>query len=255
MEKKVDVHFYGTGNAFSIIKPNTSFGFELGTNLKTIFIFEVPMSTTRQIIDQGRLIHDNFDNDTINSIVICISHLHEDHAGGLSTLLAWFKYAKKIPLEDKVTIICPNIDDMETYLDLTLHLPNEQNPVITDRYYYILNKIATVEIQPEDVIHCKGMNSVGFDVTVTRPAESKYDARFRFYYTGDCIEIPAHIVSQFNNYDIDILISEISEFPIEPWNVHCSYEFFKKNFSPEDIRNRIIFVHYNFDYKKVLGMN
>lgn len=254
MKKKVDVHFYGTGNAFSI-RPNTSFGFELCTNLKTIFIFEVPMSTTKQIIDQGHLIHDNFDNDSIASIVICISHLHEDHAGGLSTLLAWFKYAKKIPLEDKVTIICPNIDDMETYLDLTLHLPNKQNPVITEQYYRMRHMDAMVEIQPEDVVHCKGMNSVGFDVTVTHPAESKFATQFRFYYTGDCIEIPPHIVSQFNKHDIDILISEISEFPIESWNVHCSYEFFKKNFNPEDIRNRIIFVHYNFDYKKVLNLN
>ena len=249
MKKKVDVHFYGTGNAFSI-RPNTSFGFELYTNLKTIFIFEVPMSTTKQIIDQGYL----FDNDNIDTIVICISHLHEDHAGGLSTLLAWLKYAKKIPLEEKVTVICPDIYDMETYLDLTLHLPNEQNPVITEQYYRIHVMNTTVEIEPERVVHCKGINSIGFDVTVTYLIESK-SAQFRFYYTGDCIEIPAHIVSQFNNHDIDILISEISEFPIESWNVHCSYEFFQKNFSLEDIHNRIIFVHYNFDYKKVLNLN
>ena len=251
MKKKVDLHFYGTGNAFSI-RPNTSFGFETRyKNLKNIFIFEVPMSTTKQIIDEGYL----FDNDSINSIVICISHLHEDHAGGLSTLLAWLKYAKKIPLEDKVTVICPNIDDMETYLDLTLHLPNKQNPVITDQYCCINSAIANVkvEIQAEDVVHCEGMNSIGFDVTVSDL--TKYNQQFRFYYTGDCIEIPPHIVSQFNKRYIDILISEISEFPIDSRNVHCSYEFFKKNFSPEDIRDRIIFVHYNFDYKKVLNIN
>lgn len=248
MKKKIDLHFYGNGNAFSV-RPNTSFGFELYTNLKTIFIFEVPMSTTKQIIDEGYL----FDNDSINSIVICISHLHEDHAGGLSTLLAWLKYTKMIPLEDKVTIICPNIEDMELYMALTLHLPNKQKPRITEQYYRIHNMNTTVEIQPEGVVHCEGIESIGFDVTATYLIEGNYFTQFRFYYTGDCIEIPAHIVSQFNNHDIDILISEISEFPIEPWNVHCSYEFFKKNFSLEDIHNRIIFVHYNFDYKKVLA--
>ena len=89
MRLKGLIKSHGKGNAFST-RSNSSFEFTLEDEFgkKTTFIFEMPMSTVKEYIAINPEISDKY--------VICISHLHEDHVGGLGTFLFWLLYAKKV---------------------------------------------------------------------------------------------------------------------------------------------------------------
>jgi len=228
------IRFIGTGNAFSI-KNNNSFDFQLFAKENNLarFIYEIPMTTCKEFINGVN----NGINIKDDRYIIMISHLHEDHVGGLATFLQYLYFSLGIDIynKDKLIIICPNKEEMKDYLRLTMGGNNLNKLNIIDHLVDIeeLRDFKKVKIIPVLVNHVEGINSCGFI--------TKVDDIISFYYTGDCNNIPEEIRILFNNKKIDFMISELSD---KPNSVHLDISYFDKYFDAHDIENgRIIFTH------------
>lgn len=222
------IHFTGTGNAFSTGN-NNSFEFTLFTEIYGFikFIYELPMTTCKEYINNDKI---------IDRFIIMISHLHEDHCGGLATYLQYLYFVLNINIydKDKLVIVCPDKDDMYNYLRLTMGGIDIENLNIFDVPADVgkLRNFKKVRIIPIEVKHVKGMNCCGFITKIDNVS---------FYYTGDCNKIPSEIIDLFNTGKINFMISELSE---NPNPVHLDISYFDKHFNIHDIENgRIIFTH------------
>jgi len=225
-ELKNMIRFFGFGSAFST-ENNNSFEFEIPMKRYGItrFIYEMPMTTCKEYILRDEL---------VDRYVIMISHLHEDHVGGLATFLQYiyFKYGINIYSKHRLQIICPNKEDMQNYLKLTMGNLSVEKIAIIDSPMDIDFCIKYIRIIPIETRHVNGMNCCGFITQVDNES---------FYYTGDCYEIPEEIINLFNNKKITFMISELSKTP-NP--VHLDIQYFDEHFNIKDIEDgRIIFTH------------
>ena len=234
------IRFIGTGNAFSI-ENNNSFDFRLFTKENSFirFIYELPMTTCKELI-KGVTNGIDVEDDRY---IIMISHLHEDHVGGLATYLQYLYFSLGIDIynKDKLIIICPNKEEMKDYLRLTMGGNKLNRLNIVDNLVDIegLRNFKEVRILPVLVNHVEGITSCGF---ITKIYITDID-NVSFYYTGDCNDIPEEIRMLFNEGKIGFMISELSD---KPNSVHLDMSYFDKYFDVCDIENgRIIFTHLN----------
>ncbi len=231
------LRFFGRGSAFSP-EPNTSFMFttkDTEGNATSVYV-EMPMSSVKEIIAKDYTYN-------VSKFIICISHLHEDHVGGLGIFLSYLKYVKGVDLVKDVKILCPNNEEMAKYLDLTTKMDTTQLHICSGTIDIDLGPF-DIPIRPKITIetiptkHVEGMPSIGF--LFLRKGE--YHAQEEsFFYTGDCTEIPERIYDKFKSGEIDELIAEIS---FQESAVHCSCSYYMKNFTISEL-GRIHFVHYD----------
>lgn len=245
MSLKSKIRFIGRGSAFNTKDRNSSFILQLtiASDTPLDVVFEVPMSTTKRLIDY-------YDatwhiRDTKNKFIICISHLHEDHVGGLTTFLFWLKYTKQIKLNEQVSILCPATDELKLYLKLT-GLDQNDIPKITETR--VGHEVKTddgdryLDIISETVNHIKDMECIGFSVYLDeKEGEHTSDS---FFYTGDCNEIPDEILKAFKLEKICTLITEVSDISslVKEPPVHITMKYLMDNLTLTEFE-RVLFTH------------
>lgn len=223
------IRIIGDGAAFAPTK-QTSF-YTNDYNSGTFFLFECNMNTFAYI-------RDNMIVDLPEKIVISISHLHEDHVGGLGTFLYYLKYVLKFDSKN-VFIVTGDVDSMKQYLDLVAYGHGFEN--IIDEY----RDNRGYRIEPFETKHSEGMKCYGFNV--------RKDGFFKphfidFVYTGDTNELDPMTIEYVNGLDGD-LVTEVTLMKESPVHLHLD-----KILSAINVKafkeNRVKFVHYDYPAAK-----
>lgn len=210
----------GNGGCFASDLKNTSFYYKDGD---TLCIFECNMDTFRFLKNEWKKVYNGGD------IVICISHLHEDHVGGLGSFLMFLLHAVNIS-SDKVTIICPDYEDMIDYLDSVAGFMPYYHSVTDEDYQYKGENGVTRTISLSITSHVSDILCCGFKVDN------------EFYYTGDTWHPNDDMIAAFNSGELKALVAEVTL--CDPSEVHTPFSFYRKNIKPFRF-NMIQFVHFD----------
>lgn len=172
-----NIKILGMGSAFSHDFSPTAFAY---CDNDTMYFIEANQSTFD-------FLKDSPDLSNINNYVFMISHFHEDHIGCLGNCIALLVFMLKINIDD-IKIMTLDVKTCRSYLRITM--PAFKNIEIIKKGFKVNHA--------EHMVCC----GFAFDNTV---------------YTGDCIETPENIISNFNDGKTN-LITECSIY--ENVNVH-----------------------------------
>lgn len=219
-----DIHVIGNGACFSDL-PNTSFYMILNN---TAYIFECNMDTMKFIYTNYHKVFSQCEQ-----FVFCISHLHEDHVGGLCSSLYALKYSCDIDLEN-VCIVSP--DENKTRELCKIGAPDISSiTFVDDDHCYFCYGDDDITISKFDVNHCEGMKCQGFKIDINNHPS--------LIYTGDSSELSDDIVKIINDGDA-ILVGEVT---LSNSPVHCNIDEYCNKISYHAF-TRILFVHYDNSY-------
>lgn len=211
-----NIHIIGDGSAFANDLDSTSFFF---IKNDSCYLFECNYDTFKFIKA----------NESIflrcKRFVICISHCHEDHIGGLGSFLYYLQFVIGIT-PDKVFIVGPSIKELTEYISI----------VAGDSYYKqvrctreLIN--SDVDITAVNTTHAK-MACCGFMVN---------DEESSFFYTGDTNVLNDDIVKLYNDNELDLLIGEVTLYESP---VHLQLDEYVKKLGKDNL-DRVRFVHFD----------
>lgn len=224
-----DTKYIGSGAAFAVDLKKTSMYLVRG---EILFLFECNWDTF-QHLQVSKLL------DNCKKIVIMISHVHEDHVGGLGTLLYYLQFVKHFSVPN-VHILTYDVDKLKTYIDL----------VAPGNFYtaagYITDSISVIDGDDEEgdeyrvymrnTRHCDDMDSA--IAILSKPGE-----KGGLIYTGDTNVMPTNIAKMVNEEGF-ALITEVTLN--DKSNVHLPIGKILEAIGKEAFKEgRVGFIHYD----------
>lgn len=210
------IHIIGDGCAFAEDLNCTSFFF---IKNDSCYLFECSYDTYKFIKTNKQIF------SKCKRFIICISHNHEDHVGGLGSFIFYLQFVLNIT-PDRIFIVCPSIKEINNYIS-----------VVAGNCFYkqirctrkLIN--SDVEITTIDTTHAP-MACCGFLVK---------DCDSSFFYTGDTNTLNDDIVELYNNNELDLLIGEVTLYESP---VHLQLDEYVKKIGKNNL-DRIKFVHFD----------
>lgn len=215
--------FLGNGSGFSIDKGNNCAYFK--ENDKILFL-DFGDSTFEKVISQGLL------ND-VNQVVVALTHLHGDHAGGMGSLCLYNTFAKNIPTHIVQSDNISKDTSIMQYLALQGcdSIYNFIDSSLDSMFKNIIN------LKFEKVSHVKPIDSFSIEIKLA-------DGR-TIYYSGDTNdeEYIKRIVSKLKPKDEFYCDCCLADYI---GNVHTNIETLKK-LVPYEKRKQVYCMHLDND--------
>ncbi len=219
------LEFLGIGGCFSKEFDNNSAFFKVE---KTLFLIDCGGTVFKKLKKQGLL-------EEIENIYVIITHFHLDHVGSLSDLIFYLYILKGI----KVTIIFPERDKVEKFMDVT-GVGDERYNVITEKKIKFQINNHTVNIENITSKHSETVNAYSYII--------QYND-IKIYYSGDSRELPQNILQKWKNQEFDYIYHDCTSSMKN--KAHMQLGKLKELF-PKDRRKNVYCMHIDNEIEKKL---
>ena len=231
----IKLKFLGRGSGLNPKEGNTSAYFEYKNNL---FIFDCGGDVAGKLIQKGLL-------ENKDRITVFITHVHDDHAGSLSTLIYYCKYI----LNKKPIIVCPCPSGLGEILKLEGVQPEDYERITFRMSFNKRFKDLFIRLLVADVVH-GNMSAYSYAI--------EFLDGYYIYYSGDTDSTMHFLLSD--------LINNVKPDHLLLYHEACMYECPVHTsicrlygLVPEMYRSSTYLMHIdsNFDeeYAKSLGFN
>ena len=215
--------FTGRGSAFLTSEGNTSCYLKDEKNFLLIDCGETVFSKLKEY---------DLINKSYEKFIVCLTHLHPDHAGSLGSLIFYMYYIQNV----KVLIIYKDKEKLFSYLDL-IGVSREMYE-ITSKDEELVNVLGIKKISFIKTNHVKNMSSYGF---LFEDEKEKV-----IVYTGDTNKFPIDLKN--TKLNIERIYTEVSYNNYEG-NPHLYIEDLKKVI-PNEYREKTYCMHID-DYRLI----
>lgn len=192
-----DIKYVGFGSAFSVNEFNNCHYLE---NDNHIVFLDFGADIFKRVLRLNLL-------NPEQEVTVVLSHMHNDHVGGLSDLIlyVYFAYGKKV----NVVIQKELRRDLTKFLSITLRTdvakPSElYDLTIADRFI-----IAGYSFRALKSHHVTGMESFSYVITNSK-------THISYFYSADSTKIPKEILQDFLTHKITLLYQDVSNYETGP---------------------------------------
>lgn len=179
--KSKKLKFLGIGACFNTKMGNTS-AYYYDTETKHLFLIDCGMMIFPKL-RYTKLLNE------AKSIDVLITHLHDDHAGSLETLIYFCQYDKHII----PNVIYPNPEEMHNHL---IRVDKDAYNVILPEDY------SRYPIAAYEQKHCDNMNAYGYRITCGKKT---------IFYSGDAKSINPEVLQLFNSGHIAHFYQDVTK--------------------------------------------
>ncbi len=173
----MELHFLGTGSAYSSLLGNTSAYF---IRDNTLFLLDCG-ETVFTALNMRNLLNN------IHKAVILITHFHADHCGSLPTLVSFLTGVKHV----ESVLVNPVPDRLRLFLNIAGTEDKSYQliaPYVNDNGIGDTVRIDGISITPYRVQHSENMPSFGYVLA---------DESETIFYSGDAAAIPTTVLNDF----------------------------------------------------------
>lgn len=229
----------GIGSGLSEFRKNSWYLIEN----ETIYIFDAPMDNVRFFASkEGKDVLKG-----VKKVVVFITHMHEDHVGGLSML--YFLIAKSYNRQFMVYVPTRMWMHLSNYITIVGGNPADMNLMRGDYY-----EDENIQVFPREVAHCETW-AFAYVIYADNYINENDGDNWNIYYSGDNFNFADEaIIQSFVKDSKDkVIYHEISFNPNT--NCHCYKDkiIYEKRITKE-MRSKIIPMHFEKlgDFKKSL---
>lgn len=224
----MNLRFFGRGAAFNPSMDNTNAFFSFDSKL---YLLDCGETTFSKVWNLPEYL-------AATEVIVIITHLHCDHVGSLASLVSYSYYVQKKPIK----IVHP-LSTIVQLLDL-MGIERECYTFIADPKK-INNEI--FKLEAISVNHVLNMQCFGYILTFKNKI---------IFYSGDAVDIPEDILTQFLQEKIQYLYVDIS-YKISDHPTHGSLNKLE-TLIPFDKRKFVYCMHLDCDYIQIaeqMGFN
>ena len=234
------LNFLGKGSGFNPKLGNTSAYIKSGSSMLLLDCGGTIFSKLVEIDETGNCLLSD-----VKSLVVVITHLHDDHIGSLSSLILYCRYVLNImpiiayPNPVEIFYLLYNMGIRESLFKITqLNLENQTGFKLND---------LTIFIEPIPVLHTLDLASYGYLIEKRDGLNNEM-----IYYSGDSNNIPVKIYKAFETGKINEFYQDISgrDSSITEFFPHMKYQELL-SVIPQELRSKIYLMHQDIEFESI----